>query len=290
VPIVRFRAAGSGQPTVGWLDGDRIVPFAADSRLGTISGLLQLTAADLASLLAWERSGEEAIPAGDVEILAPIDQQEVWASGVTYRRSRDARMEESTQKDVYDQVYDAARPELFFKANPRRVSGPGEAVAIRSDSTWDVPEPELALVINVHREIVGYTVGNDMSSRSIEGENPLYLPQAKMYSASAALGPRIALTSEVADARNLKIELVIERDGAEHFRGETSTGQIHRTFDDLVSYLHRGNTFPDGVVLMTGTGIIPPDAFTLADGDVVHITIEGIGTLTNPVTRLDVGA
>jgi 2-dehydro-3-deoxy-D-arabinonate dehydratase len=290
VPIVRYRAAGSGQSAVGLLDGDTIRPFAADSDLGTITGILQLTSADLAPALDAARTSEASIPIGNVEILAPIDQQEVWASGVTYRRSRDARMEESTQKDVYDQVYDAARPELFFKANPRRVAGPGAAVAIRSDSTWDVPEPELALVINVHGEIVGFTVGNDMSSRSIEGENPLYLPQAKMYTSCAALGPVIALASEIADARQLKIELVIERDGAEHFRGETSTDQVHRTFVDLVSYLHRGNTFPDGVVLMTGTGIIPPDAFTLADGDVVHITIEGIGTLTNPVTRLEVGA
>jgi 2-dehydro-3-deoxy-D-arabinonate dehydratase len=145
-------------------------------------------------------------------------------------------------------------------------------------------------VINAHREIVGYTVGNDMSSRSIEGENPLYLPQAKIYAASAALGPVIALASEVADPQELKIELVIERDGAERFRGETSTDQIHRALDDLVGYLHRGNVFPDGVMLMTGTGIVPPDTFTLADGDVVHITIEGIGTLTNPVTKLEVGA
>ncbi len=289
MPIVRYRAAGSRQPAVGLLDGDHIRPFATDSDLGTITSILQLTSADLASALDAAGSGEATISANDVEILAPIDRQEVWACGVTYRRSRDARMEESTQKDVYDQVYDAARPELFFKANPRRVSGPGAAVSIRSDSTWDVPEPELALVINVHREIIGYTVGNDMSSRSIEGENPLYLPQAKMYSASAALGPAIALTSEITNAQKLTIELVIERDGAEHFRGETSTDQIHRSLDELVGYLHRANTFPDGVVLMTGTGIIPPDAFTLADGDVVHITIAGIGTLTNPVTRLEVG-
>jgi 2-dehydro-3-deoxy-D-arabinonate dehydratase len=288
VPIVRYRAAGSERPAVGWLDGGRITPFPAGSGLETIADLLQLTAAEFAT--ARERASGEAIDANDVTLLAPIDAQEVWACGVTYRRSRDARMEESTQKDVYDLVYDAERPELFLKATPRRVSGPGEAVAIRSDSTWDVPEPELALVINRHREVIGYTVGNDMSSRSIEGENPLYLPQAKIYTASTGLGPVIALTSEIADAQKLKIELVIERDGGEHFRGETSTDQIHRKLDELVSYLHRGNDFPEGAVLLTGTGIIPPDVLTLADGDVVHITIEGIGTLTNPVTRLDVGA
>jgi 2-dehydro-3-deoxy-D-arabinonate dehydratase len=286
VPIVRYRAVESERPAVGWLDGGRITPFPAGSGLETITDLLQLTTAELAN--TRDRSSGEAIDANDVTLLAPIDAQEVWACGVTYRRSRDARMEESTQKDVYDLVYDAQRPELFLKATPRRVSGPGEAVAIRSDSTWDVPEPELALVINRHREIVGYTVGNDMSSRSIEGENPLYLPQAKIYTASTGLGPVIALTGEIADPHALKIELAIERDGTEHFRGETSTDQIHRTFEDLVSYLHRGNDFPEGAVLLTGTGIIPPDVFTLADGDVVHITIEGIGTLTNPVTRLDV--
>ena len=289
MPIIRYLAPQSAAPAVGWLDGERIVAFAPDSPLGSISSLLQLTAAELAEALEAARDGESLARDG-AHLLAPIDNQEVWACGVTYLRSRDARMEESTQKDVYDLVYEAERPELFFKATPRRVSGPGEAVAIRSDSTWDVPEPELALVINRHREIVGYTVGNDMSSRSIEGENPLYLPQAKVYAACAGVGPVIALTSEVAHPRALGIELRIERDGEEAFRGETSTDQIHRTFEDLVGYLHRGNAFPDGVVLMTGTGIVPPESFTLADGDVVHISIEGVGTLTNPVARIDVEA
>ena len=287
MPIVRFRAPGPAQPAIGWLNGDRIRPLTLDSGLGTIRDLLQLSATELASALARAREGD-TVAASEVQLLAPIDEQEVWASGVTYRRSRDARMEESTQKDVYDLVYDAARPELFFKATPRRVAGPDDAVTIRSDSTWDVPEPELALVINRHGEIVGYTVGNDMSSRSIEGENPLYLPQAKIYAGSAALGPVIALASEIEDPLRLQITLVIERNGTEAFRGETGTDQIHRSLDELVRYLRRGNTFPDGVVLMTGTGIVPPDDFTLTEGDVVHITIEGIGTLTNPVTRLNV--
>lgn len=289
MPIVRYLAPQSSAPAVGWLEDDRIVAFAPGSPLGSISSLLQLTAAELAEALAAARDGESLALDG-AHLLAPIDNQEVWACGVTYLRSRNARMEESTQKDVYDLVYEAKRPELFFKATSRRVSGPGEAVAIRSDSTWDVPEPELALVINRHREIIGYTVGNDMSSRSIEGENPLYLPQAKVYAACAGVGPVIAVASEIADPRALRIELRIEREGAEAFRGETATDQIHRAFEDLVEYLHRGNAFPDGVVLMTGTGIVPPETFTLADGDVVHITIEHIGTLTNPVTRLDVGA
>ena len=166
------------------------------------------------------------------------------------------------------------------------MSGSGEAVAIRGDSTWDVPEPELVLVLNVRGEIVGYTVGNDVSSRSIEGENPLYLPQAKVYAQCAGLGPWITLASEVANPNALPIRLVIERGGATHFEGETSTAQIHRTFDDLTSYLFRHNRFPEGVFLMTGTGIIPPAEFTLEDGDVVKITIEGVGTLHNPVIRL----
>lgn len=285
MPIVRFRAEGPADPAIGWLDGDRIIPFTTDSGIGSIRDLLQLSSDQLAREVERARTGE-AVSVDEVQLLAPIDTQEVWAAGVTYRRSRDARMEESTQKDVYDLVYDADRPEIFFKATPRRVSNPGEAVSIRGDSTWDVPEPELALVINRHGEIVGYTVGNDVSSRSIEGENPLYLPQAKMYDGCAALGPVIQLALDVPDALDLRIELVIERDGEEAFRGETSTSQIHRTFDDLVRYLFRANSFPDGAILMTGTGIVPPDSFTLADGDVVHITIEGIGTLSNPVKKL----
>ncbi|MEJ7902463.1 MAG: fumarylacetoacetate hydrolase family protein, partial [Thermomicrobiales bacterium] len=200
--------------------------------------------------------------------------------------SRDARMEESTQKDVYDLVYEAQRPELFMKATASRVSGTGGTVAIRGDSTWDVPEPELVLVLNARREIVGYTVGNDVSSRSIEGENPLYLPQAKVYSGCAGLGPWIALTSEITDPNDLAIRLIIDRAGTVNFEDGTSTSQIHRPFDDLTSYLFRHNQFTQGVFLMTGTGIIPPAEFTLEDGDIVRITIDGIGTLHNPVVRL----
>ncbi|MGI9255151.1 MAG: fumarylacetoacetate hydrolase family protein, partial [Thermomicrobiales bacterium] len=221
-----------------------------------------------------------------VELAAPVDAQEVWASGVTYLRSRDARMEESTQKSVYDLVYDAERPELFLKATPSRVSGPGEEIAVRRDSTWDVPEPELALALSPDGEIVGYTIGNDVSSRSIEGENPLYLPQAKVYSKCAALGPVVALTWEITDPNDLGITLVIRRNGAEHFRGTTSTNQIHRRLEELVGYLYRDNDFPYGAFLMTGTGIIPPSEFTLEHGDEVEIEIDGIGSLRNPVIRL----
>jgi 2-dehydro-3-deoxy-D-arabinonate dehydratase len=244
-----------------------------------------MSAADLrARLDALPQSG--GISLSDVSLQAPIDLQEVWAAGVTYLRSRDARMEESEEKSVYDRVYDADRPELFLKATPHRVSGPGEPVGVRGDSTWDVPEPECTLVINSAGEIVGYTIGNDVSSRTIEGENPLYLPQAKMFDKGAGLGPHIALAWEIDDPSNLGITLDITRNGEIAFHGESGTDQMHRTFDDLKRYLFTHNTFAQGVFLMTGTGIVPPSEFTLEEGDLVEITISGIGTLTNPVVRL----
>ena len=287
MPICRFHTGDPADARIGLLDGDRVIPFPATSAPASMQELLRLAKADIDAAIARVReAGAAAIPAHEAILLAPVDAQEVWACGVTYLRSRDARMEESTEEDVYERVYNAERPELFFKATPSRVSGPGQPVAIRDDSTWDVPEPELALVINAHGEIVGYTIGNDMSSRSIEGENPLYLPQAKMYTACAGLGPVVALASEVADPRSLTVRLTIERDGAALFEGETSTDQLARPYEELVGYLHRHNAFPNGVFLMTGTGIIPPSEFTLEDGDVVSITIDGIGTLTQPVTRL----
>ena len=286
MPIARFTTADHPTPRLGYLAGETMYVLTEVDGPLSVESLLQLSAAELNAMATAATTGTDACSLADVTLLPPLDTQEVWASGVTYARSRDARMEESTQKDVYDLVYEAERPELFMKATGSRVSGPGEPVAIRGDSTWDVPEPELVLVLNSHGEVVGYTVGNDVSSRSIEGENPLYLPQAKVYSKCAGLGPWIALTSEVANPRDLAIQLVIERDGNLHFDGETSTNQIHRTFDDLRSYLFRHNSFPQGVFLMTGTGIIPPAEFTLEDGDIVNITIDGIGTLTNPVIRL----
>jgi 2-dehydro-3-deoxy-D-arabinonate dehydratase len=205
---------------------------------------------------------------------------------VTYLRSRDARMEESSQRDVYDRVYDADRPELFLKATPNRVAGPGDAVAIRGDSGWDVPEPELAILLNARGELIGYTIGNDVSSRSIEGENPLYLPQAKVYSRCAALGPTVVMIDELPDVSNLEIQLTIRRGGTELFHDTTATSRLHRSLSDLITYLMRDNEFPAGVFLMTGTGIVPPSEFTLQDGDEVAIRIEGIGSLVNPVVRL----
>ncbi len=216
---------------------------------------------------------------------AMLDSQEIWAAGVTYYRSMNARMEES--KDAgggtfYDRVYQADRPELFFKATKHRVACPGEPVRIRDDSKWNVPEPELTLAINTRGRIFGYTIGNDMSSRDIEGENPLYLPQAKVYDRSAAIGPAILITDEVLEP-STTIELEIRRDGTAAFTGSASIDQIKRSLPSLVEYLFRDNSFPAGCYLMTGTGIVPPDDFTLKQGDEVRITIEPIGTLINPV-------
>jgi len=218
-------------------------------------------------------------------LLAPIGSQEVWAAGVTYWRSRTARMEESKAAgggSFYDRVYEAERPEIFFKATPHRVVGPGGAVRIRRDSSWSVPEPELALVVNARGAIVGCTIGNDMSARDIEGENPLYLPQAKVYTGSCALGPGLSVGREVL-APSTRISIAIARDGRVAFEGQTTVGSMKRTADDLVAYLFRDNSFPDGCVLLTGTGIVPPDEFTLAAGDRVTIGIDGIGSLENVV-------
>jgi 2-dehydro-3-deoxy-D-arabinonate dehydratase len=217
--------------------------------------------------------------------LAPIVSQEVWASGVTYFRSRSARIEES--KDAgggtfYDRVYSAERPELFFKSAGWRVVGPGGAVGIRSDAKWSVPEPELTLVINPAGHIIGYTIGNDMSSRDIEGENPLYLPQAKVYNASCALGPAVLL-AEVPIEKTTRIEITIKRGGAEVFSGSTTLAELKRPLEQLAEYLFSHLSFPHGAFLMTGTGIVPDDDFTLNSGDVVSISIDGIGTLTNHV-------
>jgi 2-dehydro-3-deoxy-D-arabinonate dehydratase len=214
-----------------------------------------------------------------------LQSQEVWAAGVTYIRSRTARMEESKDAgggSFYDRVYEAPRPELFFKSTPHRVAAPGGKVRIRADSKWNVPEPELTLAINSAGKIFGYTIGNDMSSRDIEGENPLYLPQAKVYDRSAALGPCIVVTDTLPSA-STAIAIEIRRDGATAFKGETTVGQIKRPLPSLAEWLFRDNTFPHGCFLMTGTGIVPPDAFTLRSGDEIRITIEPVGTLVNTV-------
>ena len=215
--------------------------------------------------------------------LAPIGNQEVWAAGVTYFRSRDARMDESKSAgggDFYDRVYTAARPELFFKATASRVVGHYGNVAIRKDASWSVPEPELTLLVSPRGKLLGYTIGNDMSSRDIEGENPLYLPQAKVYNRSCSLGPAILVTSEPMPS-STEIGLEILRAGQTAFTGSTTLSSLKRDPNTLVHYLYRDNVFPDGCFLLTGTGIVPPDSFTLNQGDEIRISIEGIGTLIN---------
>jgi 2-dehydro-3-deoxy-D-arabinonate dehydratase len=248
-----------------------------------VAELLRLSAADFRRVLDSAPRTSGGLVQG---LLAPIDgQTEVWAAGVTYRRSEEARVEESGTPDIYTKVYSAERPELFFKANPRRVSGHEDPVVVRADSTWDVPEPELALVVNRHAEIVGYTIGNDVSSRSIEGDNPLYLPQAKVYAHSCALGPGIVPAWHIADPYDLAMRMRIKRTGQVHWSGEANTNGLKRRLDALVGYLFREDDFPDGVILSTGTALVPDSPFTLQHGDVVEIEIDGLGLLRNPVVK-----
>jgi 2-dehydro-3-deoxy-D-arabinonate dehydratase len=224
-------------------------------------------------------------PAGPFPLEAPIEHQEVWASGVTYYRSRSARIEESKDAgggDFYDRVYSAERPELFFKAVAHKVAGPDGKVRIRSDAKWSVPEPELVLLVNPRGRIIGYTIGNDMSSRDIEGENPLYLPQAKVYDQSCALGPGILIQPDPVPP-STRIRMEILRSGVAEFSGSTTLTEMKRDPPVLVEYLFRDQSFPFGCFLLTGTGIVPPDHFSLRSGDEVHISIDGIGTLMNQV-------
>jgi 2-dehydro-3-deoxy-D-arabinonate dehydratase len=218
------------------------------------------------------------------QVVAPVGTQEVWAAGVTYLRSRDARVEEAVEATPYDRVYEAERPELFCKSAGWRVRGPGDPITVRGDSTWDVPEPELTLVLDADARIVGYTIGNDVSSRSIEGANTLYLPQAKTYDGSCAIGPAVVPATEV--EAPFTICMTIERDGERIYDDTTSTAQMRRSFGDLAAYLGRALTFPVGAFLMTGTGIVPDPPFTLHEADVVTIEVEGLGALSNTVQRL----
>jgi 2-dehydro-3-deoxy-D-arabinonate dehydratase len=274
---VRPRADGLA---IGVSDGTTVTELTGVTGIGE---LLRLPTAELR-----ERCAAAAGPRHDaaaVRLLPPADGlMEVWAAGVTYRRSREARVVESERSaDVYQLVYDADRPELFFKSAAWRVTGHGETVAIRTDSGIDVPEPELGLVVNRHAEIVGYTVVNDMSSRTIEGENPLYLPQAKIYLGGCAVGPAIRPAWEVPDPYDLDITLTIRRDGAEAWTGRAGTRQLHRRLDELVRYLFRADEFPDGVLLATGTCLVPDLPFTLLPGDRIIIMISDIGALTSTV-------
>jgi 2-dehydro-3-deoxy-D-arabinonate dehydratase len=228
--------------------------------------------------------GGPRLPLPAIRLLAPVDRQEIWAAGVTYQRSKAARMEESDfSARAYAHVYEAPRPELFFKSLPEKVSNPGEAVGIRRDARWNVPEPELALVFNSGGNLVGYTIGNDMSSRDIEGENLLYLPQAKVYERSCAVGPCIVIGVTEADARSWTVSIEILRRSTSVFTGETSISRIKRTFNELKDWLYRSQKFPHGAILLTGTGIVPPDTFTLEPEDRIRIAISGIGILENDV-------
>lgn len=271
-----------GRPRVGLLQGGEVLDLSAEG-IDRMSSLLEFDGL-LAQLAGLAAQNLPRHPLDAVRLLAPVEQQEVWAVGVTYLRSKKARMEESEfSATAYDRVYDAPRPELFFKALPEKVVGPGETVGIRADARWSVPEPELAFVLNSRGHLAGYTVGNDMSSRDIEGENLLYLPQAKIYDRSCALGPFITVGADEAEARTWQIEMRIRRAGAEVFQGTVSAGQLKRPFAEMSGYLFRSQTLPHGAVLLTGTGIVPPDGFTLQAGDEVRIDISGIGTLENRV-------
>jgi 2-dehydro-3-deoxy-D-arabinonate dehydratase len=283
VRLIRFRV-DHGQPQAGVLD-DATAAVTSLAGAPALADVLALPLARIRELC--QNPGGEAVPRDQAELLAPVDgRTDVWAAGVTYERSRAARMVESENSaDVYDLVYAADRPELFFKSVAWRVSGSGYAVSVRSDSTIDVPEPELAAVLNAAGEVVGYTVCNDMSSRSIEGQNPLYLPQAKIYLGGCALGPWIRPAWEIPDPYALTIGMTIRRGGAVAWEGQSSTSGLRRRVDELAEFLFREDDFPAGAVLSTGTSLVPDLPFTLEAGDEIRIRISEIGELVNPVVR-----
>ena len=282
--LCRFTSPTHPYPRVGvQIDGPDILDLST-AGVTCLESLLEEPDVVAAVKRLVDAGGLRSVTADGVRLRAPVARQEVWAAGVTYLRSKTARMEESDfSATAYDRVYDAPRPEIFFKASPGKVVGPGEAVGIRADARWNVPEPELALVFNSRAEVVGYTAGNDMSSRDIEGENLLYLPQAKVYSRSCALGPFITIGVDESAVRQWTISVRIERAGTAVFEGSVAVGNIKRPFAELGEYLFRSQTFRRGAILLTGTGVVPPNEFTLAAGDRVTIDISGVGTLTNDV-------
>jgi 2-dehydro-3-deoxy-D-arabinonate dehydratase len=289
-PIRIFRYAHNGEDRLGLARGGRLFDLSAGMGFTTLA--TWLAQADPAAAVRQVMDSLPPLPFSltaleeSRRLFPPLIRQEVWAAGVTYLRSKEARMQESSGGgSFYDRVYDAERPEIFFKATPSRVVGPGGPVRIRTDSQWNVPEPELALVIAPGGRLVGYTLGNDMSSRDIEGANPLYLPQAKVYRECCALGPVILVEEEAREHREFSIRMAITRGGQSVFEGETSTGRMKRQFGDLIGYLMRDNLFPEGVFLLTGTGIVPPDEFTLEPGDEIAIECPEIGVLRNRAVR-----
>jgi 2-dehydro-3-deoxy-D-arabinonate dehydratase len=282
VHILRYRRPGSPRARVGILDQGTITELGGVASLGSLWSLpLDALREKLGS------AGGPGLDPGEIELLAPIDgRTEVWACGVTYEISRAARREESEQSaDIYQRVYDAQRPELFFKSVSWRVAGHGQPIAVRSDSAVSVPEPEVAVVVTRAGEIAGFTVCNDVSSRSIEGENPLYLPQAKIYLGGCALGPMIRPAWEISDPYALGIELTILHDGTAEWTGTASTAQLRRRYDELIGYLVHSDIYPEGAVLSTGTCLVPPMPFTLREGHTVRISVDQVGTLANPVVR-----
>ncbi|BFT73873.1 fumarylacetoacetate hydrolase family protein [Paenibacillus sp. P36] len=286
--IIRYAKEGSTQ-LAAVNDQDQIFTLPQSDFLALIHEADALATTPLALVLKTIEGNEAlADQIEQLQLLVPIEAPEVWAAGVTYERSRDARNYEATEgrldaSTFYDKVYDAVRPEIFFKSTAARTVGPGGEVQLRSDSVWQVPEPELGLVLNAKGNIVGYTIGNDMSCRDIEGENPLYLPQAKVWKRSCSLGPAIRLAETVEDPYNLQITSLIYRDGEKAVEGTASTGQLKRKLEELTEYLIRDNELFEGTVLLTGTCIVPPNEFTLAHGDRIEIEISGIGTLVNHV-------
>lgn len=278
--IVRFSHLDENQSRIGCLKGSTIYQIDA----GSIAELLKMSVAEMQNTCA-DTNGS-VCERSEVTLHAPIDgRTEVWAAGVTYERSQTERMKESGAPNFYEQVYEASRPELFFKSVAWRVAGLGQSIAVRADSHIDVPEPELALVLNSRAEICGYSICNDVSSRTIEGENPLYLPQAKVYLGACAMGPGIRPAWEIEDPNSLGIALTISRDSDVVWSGSATTADLHREFSDLIEHLYRADIFPDGAILSTGTSIVPDLPFSLAEGDVVRIDIDEIGVLINTVVR-----
>jgi 2-dehydro-3-deoxy-D-arabinonate dehydratase len=281
--VCRFRRPGALGASIGVVTADDRVIDLGTAGIDSLADLLDADDPCRAARIAADRA-TDSLPLAAVALLPPVERQEVWAAGVTYLRSKTARMEESDfSATAYDRVYDAERPEIFFKSLGEKAVGPGDQVGIRSDARWNVPEPELALVMNARGRLVGGTIGNDMSSRDIEGENLLYLPQAKVYDRSCALGPWIVLGADEAMMRSWSISVTIERSGATVFAGSTGVDRIRRSFADLTGHLCRSQTFPHGVVLLTGTGVVPDESFTLAADDRVIIAVDGIGRLENRV-------
>ena len=281
--ICRYLTADN-EVRIGLAKGDDTLLDLSPTGITSITALLE--SSDAAKRLADLGELPET-PLADVTLLCPVEVQEIWAAGVTYLRSKAARMEESDfSATAYDRVYDATRPELFFKSLSEKVVACGEPVGIRADAKWSVPEPELVLMINSRGEIAGYAVGNDMSARDIEGENLLYLPQAKVYHRSCAVGPWVCIGATEAEAREWEITMQIERSGETVFEGSVSVNQIKRSFGELSAAMFQSQMFPFGCALLTGTGIVPEDDFTLEEGDTIRIEISGIGCLENSVVRV----